>query len=44
MSVVDVGEASNPDFIITHNGCEGFVMMTLCIMWEGQIRNMHSIG
>jgi hypothetical protein len=22
----------------------GFVMMTLCVVWEGQTRNMHSIG
>jgi hypothetical protein len=36
--VVDVGEASNLDLIITHNGCGGFVMMTLCIMWEGTNR------
>jgi hypothetical protein len=39
-----VGEASNPDLIITHNGCRGFVMMTFYIMWEGQIGNMHLIG
>jgi hypothetical protein len=35
---MDVGEASNPDLIITHNGCGGFFMITLCIMWEGTNR------